>query len=58
MEARKDKGTFIIRISGTENATWQGTISWVSTNRSFDFRSTLELLKIIDRELEAEENER
>lgn len=47
-EKRKNKGTFTISILGTENATWQGRITWTEKNKIQYFRSALELLKLID----------
>ena len=31
-----------------QNATWQGSVTWVDEQREQYFRSTLELLKLID----------
>jgi len=42
------KGTFIVQILNCQNATWQGTINWVEENKTQPFRSTLELIKLID----------
>ena len=44
----KEKPAFIIKIISRENATWQGTITWVQTNETQHFRSALELIKILD----------
>lgn len=49
MNARTDKtGTFVIKIVDNQNATWQGSVSWVEGQREQYFRSALELLKLID----------
>lgn len=42
------KGTFIIEVKYRENATWQGSVYWVEGNKNLNFRSALELLKILD----------
>lgn len=47
-ESAKDKGTFIVKILNTQNSTWQGTVTWVEQRRTQNFRSALELLKLID----------
>ena len=44
----KDKGTFIIKILNQSNYTWQGTVTWVEKTKTQNFRSALELIKIID----------
>lgn len=42
------KGTFIIRVLYRQNATWQGNIQWIEGKKSQNFRSELELIKLID----------
>ena len=44
----KDKGTFVIKILNQSNSTWQGTVTWVEKAKTQNFRSALELIKIID----------
>jgi len=44
----KEKPAFVIKILSQENATWQGTVTWVQTNETQHFRSALELIKILD----------
>ena len=43
-----EKATFIVDIKNRENHSWQGTLTWVDTNKEICFRSALELIKIID----------
>jgi len=52
---KKTKGTFVIQIQHRQHATWQGTITWVDKEKSVNFRSALELLKLIDGSLDDEE---
>lgn len=47
-EKTKKQETFVIRILGTENSTWQGSVTWVEQKKQQYFRSDLELLKMID----------
>jgi len=39
---------FIVQIMNNQNYTWQGTITWAEEHRTEQFRSTLELIKLID----------
>ena len=48
----KKTETFIIKVMDQQNATWQGSVTWVDEQREQYFRSTLELLKLIDGALE------
>lgn len=53
-----DKDTiqnFVVSVKSQENHTWQGTVSWVEGKKQENFRSALELLKLMDSALEKEE---
>lgn len=43
-----EKGTFIIRVEQRQHSSWQGRVTWVEEGRTENFRSALELLKMID----------
>ena len=45
---QKNRKTFIVKVMGTENATWQGTVTWTDGQRTQPFRSALELIRLID----------
>ena len=45
---QKKTETFIIKVMDQQNATWLGSVTWVDEQREQYFRSTLELLKLID----------
>lgn len=49
---QKDRATFVVHVQFRQNATWQGTIQWVDTNKTQSFRSTLEMIKLIDEALD------
>ena len=38
----------LITILNRQNATWQGTVTFIETNQTNPFRSVLELIKLID----------
>ena len=40
--------TFLVHVVDCQNATWQGTITWLEEKESKHFRSLLELIKLID----------
>jgi len=44
--------TFVIQVLHQQNATWQGTITWTSSQLTKPFRSALELMKLIDSTLD------
>ena len=54
---RGENSTFVINVLHRQNATWQGQLHWVEKNKSQNFRSALELLKLIDSALEQNEAE-
>ena len=51
----KQTGTFVVHVKHCENATWQGEVTWAEENRKKQFRSALELIKLIDSALNMEE---
>ncbi|MCL2222546.1 MAG: hypothetical protein FWC20_09770 [Oscillospiraceae bacterium] len=44
-------GTFEITVRFTQNNTWQGHIHWVEKNQKQNFRSALEMIKLMDEAL-------
>ncbi len=40
--------TFAVRILFRQNASWQGSVTWLEGNRSQSFRSALELVLLMD----------
>ena len=47
-----DAATFTIRILFRQNASWQGTITWLEGKQEQSFRSVLELIFLMDNALE------
>lgn len=52
----KGKATFIIKVLFRQNATWQGQIQWVEKKKTQNFRSDLEMLKLMDEALKMTDN--
>lgn len=50
MKSGSEKGreTFVVKILNRQNSTWQGNITWVEGQKSRNFRSALEMLKLMD----------
>ena len=46
--------SFIINILQQQNASWQGTITWVDENKTQNFRSALELIRLIESTMDGE----
>lgn len=55
LENNGEAATFVVHIQYRQNATWQGKVTWADKKKSCNFRSALELLKLIDSALEDEE---
>ena len=45
------KGTFEITVKFMQNSTWQGQIHWIEKDYKQNFRSALEMLKLMDEAL-------
>ena len=50
-ELGSTKGTFEISVKFMQNSTWQGQIHWVEKDQKQNFRSALEMLKLMDEAL-------
>ncbi|WP_246019600.1 hypothetical protein [Bacilliculturomica massiliensis] len=46
-EKKSESATFTIKIQFARNATWQGSISWLEGQKTRNFRSELELMKLM-----------
>ena len=44
----EERRAFVVQILSRENATWQGTVTWLDGKKTQPFRSALELLRLID----------
>lgn len=42
------KQTFLVHIVESQNATWQGNVTWLNQEKTENFRSLLELIKLMD----------
>lgn len=47
-EKELQKETFVVQVLHTQNATWQGTVTWAGTGKTETFRSALELIRLMD----------
>ena len=42
------RATFAVRVLFRQNATWQGSVTWMEKNQEESFRSVLELLLLMN----------
>ena len=49
------KETFVVHIIDQENSTWQGRVTWLEEKETRPFRSLLELIKLMDTVVHAED---
>ena len=57
MKQTGERETFVVRILNTQNATWQGTVTWSEGGKKVPFRSALELLYLMDEAVEKKKRE-
>lgn len=43
-----DLGSFVIRVQHRQNSSWQGRITWMDEDKTVNFRSIWEMIKLID----------
>lgn len=56
-ERHEANAAFIIHVKFRQNATWQGEIKWVSRDKTQYFRSSLEMLRLIEEALDKDYGE-
>ena len=49
--------SFVVEVKCQENHTWQGTIQWVEGQKKENFRSALELIRLMDSALSSSQGE-
>ena len=56
---KRTEETFVVKIKNSQHNTWQGSVLWVDDHNEKNFRSALELLKLLDEAVteKREENE-
>lgn len=57
MEKSGELATFVIHVKYRQNSTWQGDIFWTEKQEKRNFRSALEMLKLIDGALDQAEDD-
>lgn len=48
-QKKGEKATFIVQVLFRQNSTWQGSIKWLETGDETKFRSTMELVNMMDK---------
>lgn len=51
LERKGKLGSFSVRVQFRRNASWQGTLRWIDKNKEEYFRSTLEMIMLMDNAL-------
>ena len=51
-ENLNERATFVVQVQFRQNATWQGTLHWVDRDKTQKFRSTLEMLLLMNEALD------
>ena len=46
-------GTFIVRVQHRQNSSWQGRITWMEEDKTVQFRSVWEMIKLIESAVES-----
>ena len=54
-ETRRELATFQLRVLFRQNASWQGSLIWVDQRMDAQFRSVLELVRLMDSALTMKE---
>lgn len=47
-----DLGTFLVRVQHRQNSSWQGRVTWMEENKTVNFRSVWEMIKLVEEALD------
>lgn len=50
---QKEKASFVVHVQFRQNATWQGTITWIDRGVTQHFRSVLEMIRLMTEAVES-----
>ena len=50
------ENSFLVKIKFRQNASWQGTVQWIESGKTQNFKSCLELIRLIDLAVGSSEN--
>ena len=53
LQKHGDIGTFIVRVSHRQNSSWQGRITWMEEDKTIQFRSVWEMIKLIENAMDS-----
>lgn len=56
-DIKPSNNTFIVQVIYQQNDTWQGTVKWIERRKEQNFRSALELIRMIDDAVKANGDE-
>ena len=42
------ENSFLVKIKYRQNSSWQGTLQWIETGKTQNFKSCLELIRLMD----------
>lgn len=52
-EKKGKMATFVVHVMYRQHSTWQGSVTWAETGEKANFRSALELIKLMDSAVDA-----
>jgi len=47
-DLKSSENSFLVKIKYRQNSSWQGTVQWVETGKVQNFKSCLELIRLMD----------
>ncbi len=48
LEIKRNGATFLLRVRYRQNSTWQGTLEWLEGKKRVNFRSVLEMIRLME----------
>ena len=56
-ELKISESTFLVKIKYRQNSSWQGSVQWVEAGKTQNFKSCLELMRLMDMAVTSSDDE-
>ena len=57
-DIKGSENSFLVNIKYRQNSSWQGTVQWIETGKIQNFKSCLELIRLMDLAVSSENSEK
>jgi len=57
-DIKTSNSSFLVKIRYRQNSSWQGSVQWIETGKKQNFKSCMELIRLMDIAVQSETEEK